>query len=366
MTDKFWFNVARTFIKAGVFPVPISDTLIELLQTLITEEQAKFILIYKKPSMTLEEIKQKIDMEEQKIIGMLEILMHNGIIVGTRSRNAGVMVYRLMGLYPGIFEYTFLRGESSERDKKLAVLFEKLLGEITKGTQKNYDSIINVFKDLPPTDRTLPVEKEVEVGTETVMPFEEIKKYVEEYDDIALVHCYCRHAKDLINDPCRLGASKDNCFLFDKTARFGIEQGFGRPVSKEETIKILRESENQGLVHKVFHVHSDTNRGIEAICNCCKCCCGMINMYYRGAAPIHTMSSYLARVDEDSCVGCGTCVEKCPMETIELNDTIAFINEDKCIGCGVCAHHCPEEAIHLERIGPRHVFIPPKRIKIEK
>jgi NAD-dependent dihydropyrimidine dehydrogenase PreA subunit len=365
LTDKFWYKVARTFIKAGVFPVPLSDTLIELLQILVTEEQAKFILIYKKPSMTLDEIKQKIDIEEPKIMEMLDTLMHNGIIVGTRSRTTGIMVYRLMGLYPGIFEYTFLRGGVSEREKNLAILFEKLFKEISEGTQRNYDSIINVFKNLPPTDRTLPVEKEVEVGTETVMPFEEIKRYVEEYDDIALVNCYCRHAKELINDPCKIGASKNNCFLFDKTAQFGIEQGFGKAVSKEEAFKILREAENEGLVHKVFHVHSDTNRGIEAICNCCKCCCGMINMYYRGAAPIHTMSSYLAQVDEDLCVGCGTCVEKCPMETIDLDDTLANINEAKCIGCGVCAHHCPEEAIHLERIGPRHVFIPPKKIEVE-
>jgi ferredoxin len=53
------------------------------------------------------------------------------------------------------------------------------------------------------------------------------------------------------------------------------------------------------------------------------------------------------------------------METIDLDDTVANINESKCIGCGVCAHHCPEEAIHLERIGPRHVFIPPKKIEVE-
>ena len=365
MTDKFWYKVARTIVKAGVFPVPISNTLIELLQTLLTEEQAKFVLIYRKPSMTLEQIKQRIDMDEQSILKMLDALMQNGVIVGTRSRTTKILVFRLMGIYPGIFEYTFLRGTTLERDKKLAELFEKLFVEISKGTQKNYDNIINVFKGLPPTDRTLPVEKEVEVGTETVMPFEEIKKYVEEYDDIALVHCYCRHAKDLINDPCKLGASKTNCFLFDKTAIFGIEQGFGKPVSKEEAIKILREAEDEGLVHKVFHVHSDTNRGIEAICNCCNCCCGMINMYYRGASPIHTMSSYIANVDEELCIGCGTCVEKCPMETIDLEDTIAVVNEDKCIGCGVCDHHCPEEAMHLRRIGPRHVFIPPKKIKVD-
>jgi len=362
--DKFWYKVARKIIKAGVFPVPISETLIELLQTLLTKEQAEFILRYRKSSMTLEQIKQRCDMDEDSILRMLDTLMHNGIIVGTKSRSTGIIVYRLMGLYPGVFEYTFLRGESSDREKKLARLFDKLFTEISKGTQKNYDNIINIFKDLPPTDRTLPVEKEVEVGTETVIPFEEIRKYVEEYDDIALVHCYCRHAKDLINDPCKLGASKNNCFLFDKTAKFGIEQGFGRPVSKEEAIKIFREAEDEGLIHKVFHVHSDTNRGIEAICNCCKCCCGMINLHHLGAAPLHTMSSYIARVNEDSCVGCGTCVNMCPMETIDLLNTLAVVNEEKCIGCGVCAHHCPEEAIHLKRTGPRHVFIPPKKIEV--
>jgi Fe-S-cluster-containing hydrogenase component 2 len=51
------------------------------------------------------------------------------------------------------------------------------------------------------------------------------------------------------------------------------------------------------------------------------------------------------------------------METIDLEDSIANVNDEKCIGCGVCAHHCPEDAIHLERIGPRHVFVPPKKLK---
>ena len=143
--------------------------------------------------------------------------------------------------------------------------------------------------------------------------------------------------------------------ILNSTMRFEIDP--------ETIISALNEAENEGLVHKVFHVHSDTNKGIEAICNCCKCCCGVINMYYRGAAPIHTMSSYLAHVNEDSCIGCGTCVEKCSMETIDIDDSIAHVNDAKCIGCGVCAHFCPEEAINLERIGPRHVFIPPKKIK---
>jgi len=364
MTDKLWYKVARTIIKAGRFPFPITDTLIELLQNLMTEEQAKFLLIFKKPSMTLEQIKQKIDMDEESILEMLDTLMYNGIIIGAESRSAGVMVYRLMGPFPGIFEYTNLRGETDEKHVKLAKLFDNLFSEVKGGNQVDYDTLVNTFKNIPPTDRTLPVEKEVEVGTETVMPFEEVKKYVEEYDDIAVAHCYCRHHKDLVDDPCKLGASKDNCFLFDKSAVFVIEKNFGRRVSKEEAIKIFREAEDQGLVHKVFHVHSDTNRGIEAICNCCKCCCGIIGMYRGGVMPLHTVSSYLAEVDEELCVGCATCLEMCPMETIYSENNKAIVDPEKCIGCGVCAHHCPEDAIHLKRTGPRDVFIPPAKIKI--
>lgn len=360
MNEKLWNKVTRNIVKAGVFPVPISNSLIEILQELLTEEQANFLLIFKNPSMTLEQIKQKTDMDEDSILQMLETLMYNGIIIGAMSRSAKVMVYRLMGPFPGIFEYTNLRGETDEKHVKLAKLFDKMFSERTQLTEENYETMKNTFKALPPTDRTLPVEKEVEVGTETVMPFEDISKYVEEYDDIALAHCYCRHHKDLVNDPCKLGASKNNCFLFDKSAVFAIEKNFGKRVSKEETIKILREAEDQGLIHKVFHVHSDVNRGIEAICNCCKCCCGIIGMYRGGVMPLHTVSSYLAEVDEELCVGCGTCLEMCPMETIFSKDNIAIVDIDKCIGCGVCAHHCPEEAIHLKRTGPRDVIIPPK------
>jgi len=363
LTDKFWYKVARTIVKAGRFPFPISDTLIDLLMNLMTQEQANFILNFKKPSLTLEEIKENSDLEENSIIKMLNELMYRGIIIGAMSNSAGAMVYRLMPMFPGIFEYQFLRGTKTEKDKQIARLFEDLFQEMSDGAQKNYESVLKMFKDAPATDRTIPVEEEVEVGTETTIPYENIKNYVEEYDDITLVNCYCRHEKELINDPCKINAPKRNCFLFGKSAIFGLEQEFGERVTKEDALRIFREAEDHGLVHKVFHVHSDPNRGIEAICNCCSCCCGMFQMYYRGVMPLHTISSYLAKVDEEVCIGCGTCVEKCPMETIDLEDSIANVNDEKCIGCGVCAHHCPEEAIFLERIGPRHIFIPPMKLK---
>ena len=51
-------------------------------------------------------------------------------------------------------------------------------------------------------------------------------------------------------------------------------------------------------------------------------------------------------INEDMCVGCGVCVDDCPVDAIELkDDQKAFINEDECIRCGRCHEVCPEEAV---------------------
>jgi len=79
-----------------------------------------------------------------------------------------------------------------------------------------------------------------------------------------------------------------------------------------------------------------------------------------------TYTSYITKVIEDDCVGCGTCVEKCPVEAIDLDDALAIINEEKCIGCGVCVHFCPEDALKLERTGDRMVYVPPPKLEVNE
>ena len=55
-----------------------------------------------------------------------------------------------------------------------------------------------------------------------------------------------------------------------------------------------------------------------------------------------------AKVDEDKCTGCETCVAECPSEAIKMADEKAVVDEEACIDCGVCVDACPEEAITME------------------
>ena len=88
-----------------------------------------------------------------------------------------------------------------------------------------------------------------------------------------------------------------------------------------------------------------------------------------------TPSNYRVRTNDKTCIGCGLCVKRCPMEAIQLQDAseaknrittvvgkkgnkkelknrsgkVSAVNLDLCIGCGVCAYKCPAKSLVLER-----------------
>lgn len=357
-----WKEAAKTVVNAGMIPIEVSKTLLELLQTLMTEDQADFVRCFEKPSLNVEQLKEKSGLTEPELMEMLDKLMHKGIIVGIPSRSTGIMVYRLLGPFPGLFEYTNLRGETGKEQKKLAMIFDKLFDEMRDLTQANYDVYVDQAKHYPPMARIVPIEEEIqEPMGDKIMPAEEVSRIIDQFDKIALANCYCRHSKDLLGDPCQVTDERLNCFLLGKSAEFASEYDFAKLIDKEEAKRVLAKAADEGLVHKAFHIHLDTNRNEEAICNCCNCCCGPFQMYYRGATAYHCFTNFLAIVDDDRCTLCESCIEVCPMKTIEMEDDRVVVRETKCIGCGVCAHQCPDDSIDMKRIKTRQVFVPPVR-----
>ena len=358
---KLYHTIAQNFVNAGKFPFTISDTVVEIMRIVFTEEQAKFLLNFK-TSYRLEQILPLTDLEGEALDKMLKELMHLGAIIAIPSRSTGVMVYRLAPFFPGMLEFTLMRGEFGETPKKIAELWEVVFNEMRDLMQNNYKTAVKALSALPAIDRVVPVEELVEVPEETILPFEKISKIIEKAEAVGLAVCYCRHRKDLLDDPCKVTDDRKNCFALGRAAKFLIQEGFAEEISKDEALKILKSAEDQGLVHKAFHTRFDLTREEDGICSCCKCCCGTFEIHHRGAGPLLSMTSYIAKIKSDDCSGCGTCVEKCNAIAIRLEDDIAVIDENICIGCGVCVHLCPEEAIDFERTGPRKVLVPPVKL----
>ena len=50
------------------------------------------------------------------------------------------------------------------------------------------------------------------------------------------------------------------------------------------------------------------------------------------------------RVDK-GCTLCATCAPECPVSAISFSPTGAVIDEDVCVGCGTCYDNCASEAI---------------------
>jgi electron transport complex protein RnfB len=56
---------------------------------------------------------------------------------------------------------------------------------------------------------------------------------------------------------------------------------------------------------------------------------------------------YVSKIDPELCTACEVCMERSPMDAIELIEDVAQIIDGRSIGCGVCIPTCPGEAISL-------------------
>ncbi|MFX1366330.1 MAG: ATP-binding protein [Promethearchaeota archaeon] len=371
-SDDQYKKAAEILNKAGGGGYPVTNTIIDILKININEQDLDLIMAFEKNiSQTMEQLMESSGLSEEQILMKADNLAKRGVLFNQPNRN-GIMVYRLLPIARQ-FEYNFMKKlDKTEENLQLANVFERYHEENRELVKSNIDRFKTVFKTRPPIDRTVPirenretgeelniiVNEELEAPIEQILPTQKIEELIEKYDEIAVGNCFCRQHSEFIGNPCKQIDLIPSCFTLGKSARHTSNHGFSKLVSKEEALKILKQCEEAGLVHKAYHLHGDTNKEEVAVCNCCSCCC----LNARGCLifPTANATNYLAEIDPDLCIGCGTCIEKCHNKAIELNDdNKAERIEEYCIGCGVCAYFCPENAISLIE-GPRIVRIFPE------
>jgi ferredoxin len=274
-----------------------------------------------------------------------------GVIYCSRRNNE--KWYKLIQLVPGIFELQFMKGEYTDRAKEIARLFDNYHHALVAASREKVKP--DAVGESIHFARVIPIEQTI-TPQMNILPFEAASRYINDAEIITVSTCYCRHEKRLLDRGCKY--PDEVCLQLGPFAEFVKERGFGREITKEEAIQVMKKSADAGLIA----TSSNTQERIDFICNCCTCCCGILQGVSFHNAPVRTVSSnYEAVVDKDQCTGCGICADMCQMNAIDCDEDFAVIDLNRCIGCGVCVYHCPQEAISLA--GRSDFVEPPKSFR---
>jgi len=162
--------------------------------------------------------------------------------------------------------------------------------------------------------------------------------------DVAVYECGCRHARDDHCEPTQVCMVVGQPFV-DFTLEHNPQSS--RRLRQAEAVELLRAEHERGHVHSAWFKDVALGR-FYTICNCCKCCCGGIELMVKYGSPVMASSGYVAEVDAESCSNCGICVDTCPFGALSM-DGSALVQWEACMGCGACSSQCPVDCITLIR-----------------
>jgi len=310
------------------FPQTESGVEMEILKELFSEDEAGIMLHLRPYPEPPSAVAERAGRDEKEMGDKLYDMSRRGLILRRRVSEDEAF-YFLAPWVVGIWEFQ-LKNLTNDNIK----LYEKYHEEGMVPSRKGVKTA---------GFRVVPVEQEIEENSE-VETFEKVSAIIESSERFAVADCICRKEAEMFGHAC--DKLMEGCMMFDMAADYYIENKFGREITKEEAIEVLKKAEEDGLVH-----HSSNHLGKKIfICNCCGCCCKALAHITKHNNPdAIARSNYYAIVDEEECTGCETCVERCQVAAIEVEDDVAIINSDACIGCALCVSACPTEAISMTR-----------------
>jgi Pyruvate/2-oxoacid:ferredoxin oxidoreductase delta subunit len=339
MSEKVYQDMCQILAKrGGMYPGMDIPEFYPLVEELFTPEEAVVYNAIPKGYSPAEPIAKELGKDVQEVSLILENMAFKGLC--TAGSMGGMTFYGAPPFVPGIFEFQFMRGTSTDRDKRIAKLIHDYKAAVDAGRP--------VTKVTYPTTRVIPVDRKIQAEN-TVHTYHQVASYIEKYQPLAVSTCFCRHQAKLIDEKDHCGKPDEVCMQFGMGAQFVIERNIGRQISKEEALEILKKAEEAGLVHASLN-----RQELDFLCNCCSCHCMILKTAFKQPKPGAILNSgFKPEHDQERCTACGTCIDRCPTTALVMGtENIPEVDLDRCIGCGVCATGCDFEAIALvERTG---------------
>jgi Pyruvate/2-oxoacid:ferredoxin oxidoreductase delta subunit len=315
-----------------------------MVEELFTPQEAEVNNAMPRKPVTAAGMAAEMDRDEGEIKTILETMADKGLCKTYIQDD--VRFYQGEPFMPGIFEYQFMSGKTTERDKKIAGLI--------KAYKKAFNAARGEVKMTFPITRVIPVDRTIEAGN-TVHTYDQVSTYIDKNDMIGVGTCYCRQASKLVGEDTH-GMPMEVCMWFGNMAEYAIERLGARKMTKDEARKVLDTAEEAGLVHMSRNTTDDVN----FICNCDRWHCEMIKGVLKQSKPaLFFNSGFQPRFDPELCTACETCIDRCPPEALVMGDNdVPAVNLDRCFGCAVCATGCPSGAIMM--VSKPDFPVPPK------
>ena len=170
-----------------------------------------------------------------------------------------------------------------------------------------------------------------------IIPSQQAMQILKQARLITVAKCVCREHYKNCDNPLEV------CFILNESGEKWIEKGLSRKIDLDEAKTILKQANQNGLVHLTLY---KPDHEVYALCSCCSCCCHDLQLVMKyGKDYVLTKSDYIARDDPDKCIQCGQCAERCEFNARKYNDKEMVYDPELCYGCGLCITTCPENAI---------------------
>jgi len=321
---------------------PTSTRFLSILEAMFTPEEAKICLELYVPA-TCQELARELGDDEKSLSKKLENLVDRGIL--TRGKTQYAFHTTLLGFHHDVADTGVHMGPHamSQKVKDLWADFfynEWSVNWVTMASERKKAGGHGIM--ITPAIGAL--ELSPNIRPEQILPQENWKMQIQLAKRRIVAPCGCRVLWGKCDHPLM------TCFAcFDNSrGEYYLNQS-GRllkEVSLEEALDIVRANEEAGLIHW-------------GVCYCCPDACEMLYSYTKAnRLDLVEPNRYEARVDEDHCIGCQDCVEKCPFNAIEMRKTAkskklkASIIAENCKGCGVCIVGCKQKAMRYEIVRP--------------
>ena len=338
MTENIYEQLRqRLDDMATGFPATKDGVELSILEKLFTPADARIFLMLSPMLETPESVAGRLELPVPDTAAHLEDMAGRGLLF--RQRKAEQVRYAAVPFVVGIFEFQLNRVDA-ELARELDIYYDAALGE----TFQAYNT---------PVMRSIPINTEL-VSEWPIFPYEDAMAIIDSHSTIAVAPCICRTAAAKNGQAC--DKPIETCFMFGSHAHYYVDNGMGRYIDREEARAIIKQNDEAGLVMQPFN-----SQHVGGMCSCCGCCCGMLRSLKKQPSPAEAVkSNYYAEVDEELCVGCETCVERCQMDAIRMQDEKAVVDLSRCIGCGLCVSTCPTEAMQLLKKSEDALYQPPE------